>query len=60
VPRLGISGAVPPAPYVHGVMPNEAQGHCVCANYDVEHVASPALDVAGYVNEDNTVVREKA
>jgi hypothetical protein len=29
VPRLGISGAIPPAPYVHGVVPNKAQGHCV-------------------------------
>lgn len=26
----------------------------VCANCDVEHVASPALDVAGCVDADNT------
>jgi len=28
----------------------------VCVNCDVEHVASPALDVAGCVNPDNTAV----
>jgi hypothetical protein len=31
----------------------------VCANCDVEHVSSPALDVAGCVNADNTAVSGK-